>query len=86
MFVLLYADDIELMGECEKDLQLIVDKMNLFCKDLGLQVQLTKTKVMIFENKQCKATTNVNIQIANNTVARTFNYKYNTWEYYFQQR
>ena len=72
MFVLLCADHIVLMAESEKGLQLIVNKMKLFCNDSGLQSNHTKTKVMIFENKHCTATANVNIPISNNT----FNYKY----------
>lgn len=50
---LLYADDIVLFAKSEKDLQMSVYGLEKFCRDWGLTVNTSKSKVLVF-NKQAK--------------------------------
>jgi hypothetical protein len=46
--LLLYADDLVLLGESEKDLQVLLDALGLWCRDNKLTVNPDKSKVMHF--------------------------------------
>ena len=47
---LLYADDLVLFARSAKGLQRILNKLESFCEKADLNVNLDKTKVMIFNN------------------------------------
>lgn len=46
--LLLYADDIVLLGSCAKDIQDMLNVLNVWCKDWSLAVNPNKSKVMHF--------------------------------------
>ena len=51
--ILLYAEDTVLMAESAEKLQNMLDRFNEYCAQWKLQVNTTKTKVIIFQtNKQ----------------------------------
>ena len=45
---LLYADDLTISSRSEKNLQIIVNKLESFCENADLSANLDKTKIMIF--------------------------------------
>ncbi len=50
--ILLYADDIVLLSENERDLQSMLDKLNEWCVKWHMKVNETKTNVIHFRNKK----------------------------------
>ena len=44
LFLLLYADDTVVLAECPEDLQIL----KIYCELWGLDINVRKTKVMIF--------------------------------------
>ena len=47
--VLLYADDTVIMAENESDMQKNLYLLNEYCDCNGLRVNISKTKIMVFE-------------------------------------
>ena len=47
---LLYADDLVIFSRSAKSLQIILNKLESFCENADLSVNLDKTKIMIFNN------------------------------------
>ena len=47
---LMYADDVILLSETAEGLQNCLDKLNKYCEQWGLEVNLKKTKSLIFNN------------------------------------
>ena len=45
---LLYADDLVILSRSAKSLQIILNKLEPFCENADLSVNLEKTKIMIF--------------------------------------
>ena len=54
LLILLYADDIVLLGASAKDLQHSLSIFEDFCKEWHLTVNVLKTKVLIFSNSKHK--------------------------------
>ena len=48
LFLLLYADDTIGLAECPEDLQRVLDILKIYCELWGLDINVRKTKVMIF--------------------------------------
>ena len=48
LFLLLYADDTIVPAECPEDLQRALDMLKIYCEFWGLDINVRKTKVMIF--------------------------------------
>ena len=48
LFLLLYADDTIVLAECPEDLQRALDMLKIHCEFWGLDINVRKTKVMIF--------------------------------------
>ena len=46
--VLLYTDDTVVIAECPEDLQRALDMLKMYCEFWGLDINVRKTKVMIF--------------------------------------
>ena len=47
---LLYADDLVIFSRSAKNLQIILNKLECFCENADLSINLDKTKIMIFNN------------------------------------
>ena len=47
---LLYADDLVIFSRSAKNLQIILNKLEFFCENPDLSVNLDKTNIMIFNN------------------------------------
>ena len=72
---LLWADDLLLVSESATGLQKCLDKMQIFYSELGLKVNLKKTKVMIFNNKGAKLD-NYKFYLNGDRVSITDQYQY----------
>ena len=48
LFLLLYADDTVILAECPEDLQRALDILKTYYEFWGLDINVRKTKVMIF--------------------------------------
>lgn len=48
--LLLYADDIVILAEEVEVLQAMIDRLEKYCDDWNLEVNLTKSKIMVFRN------------------------------------
>ena len=59
--ILLYADDIVLVADNEIDLQDMVDKLQTFCDQSMMKVNISKTQWMVFEQKLCIKTGNISL-------------------------
>ena len=55
--ILLYADDMVLIAKSEKDLQKMLDCMNLWCKQWRLKINTSKSNIVHFRPKRHKLTT-----------------------------
>ena len=42
-----YADDVVLVADKKKKLQMMIDKLNDTCKEYGMDINVKKTKVMV---------------------------------------
>ena len=49
---LLYADDLVLCGELEKDLRVMVEQFTEVCRRRGLKVNAGKSKVMVLNGEE----------------------------------
>ena len=54
LFLLLYADDTVVLAECREDLQRALDMLRIYCEVWGLDINVRKTKVMIFSRRKIK--------------------------------
>ena len=54
IFCLLYADDTVVLAESPTELQAAIDALHGYCQEWQLQVNITKTKVMIFSRRRVK--------------------------------
>ena len=70
----MYADDLILIGESEKDLQDKFNKLNTLCTERDLEINTKKTKCMVFNrsNALCKA----NIMINGKKIENVKSFKY----------
>jgi hypothetical protein len=48
---LIYADDIVLLGESAEELQQLIDVMQRFCRDWHLTVNMDKSKIVVFRQR-----------------------------------
>jgi len=71
--LLLYADDLILMSESAAGLQKQLDALASFCEERLLTVNLSKTKVVVFEHRQTDAPSFV---LNDAVVERVESYKY----------
>ena len=54
--LLLYADDIVLLGNCARDIQLMLDCLHEWCEEWCLMVNPSKSKIVHFRSKCHKVT------------------------------
>ena len=66
--VLMYADDLILLSDTPKGLQRQIDKLNNYCDEWKLNINLKKTKIMIFNrgNKLIKSEFKINEVVLEN--------------------
>ena len=50
VFLLMYADDVVLVGDTVLELQRKINILEIFCEKWGMEVNLKKTKVVVFRN------------------------------------
>ena len=67
LVILLYADDVVLLAENEKDLQKMLDVRNFCCKNNALYVNVNESKIMHFRNPSVPRT-NFNITVNGNSM------------------
>jgi len=72
---LLYTDDVVIFSDTEKGLQSALDKLNMFCTNWKLQVNLKKTKVVIF-NKTGRLFKDVSFFFGSEIIEITSSYCY----------
>ena len=70
---LMYADDLLLLSETEEGLQSCINSLENYCKIWKLQINIDKTKIMIFSNKKVK---NLTFTLNGNTIETVDEYKY----------
>ena len=61
LFLLSYADDTIVLAECPEDLQRALDILKIYCEFWGLDINVRKTKVMIFSRGKIRK--NAEIQL-----------------------
>ena len=76
VFILLYADDIVLLAENEEDLQEMVQRLETFCVQSQMNVNIPKTKIMIFERKTSQQTSSISISFSGQHIDRVPSFKY----------
>lgn len=73
--ILLYADDMVLIATCEKDLQEMLNAMNIWCSKWRLHINEQKSQIVHFRKKR-KAKTNYNFKFGNMSLNVVSQYKY----------
>ena len=51
---LLYADDLVLLSLTKEGLQACLDTLSKYCKSWKLQINISKSKILVFEKRRCK--------------------------------
>ena len=46
--ILLYADDLAMLANSRKELQVKLNLLHLYCKDRNLHVNINKSNIMVF--------------------------------------
>ena len=72
---LLYADDLVIFARSADGLQRILNELESFCEKADLNVNLDKTKVMIFNNSG-KTLTNYSFRYGINKLENAKSYRY----------
>jgi hypothetical protein len=71
--LLLYADDLVLISTSQSGLQRLIDRLERFCEDRGLTVNIEKTKTLVFGARKCLK---VPITFKGNPVEQVESFKY----------
>ena len=71
---LMYADDLILLSETAEGLQNCLSKLSTYCEEWGLQVNVKKTKSMIFNNTSRLVP--INLKYNNNEIENVRSYSY----------
>lgn len=71
----MYADDLVLLSTSDKGLQVVLDKLSSFCFKWNLKVDISKTKVIIF-NKAGKTLKGYKFKYEDSNVDTVNEYKY----------
>ena len=50
--LMLFADDMIILGKDKKDLQTSLDLLEVYCQKWGLQVNTDKTKIVVFRKRR----------------------------------
>ena len=76
IYYLLFADDLILMSETSAGLQSLIDGLEQFCKQWQVEVNLIKTKYMVFHKKYITCRDVATFTYNKNPVEETDSYKY----------
>ena len=52
---MMFADDIVLLADTEKDLQESLNRLEEFCSNWDLSISIEKTKIVIFNKATCSS-------------------------------
>ena len=52
LYLLLYADDMVILAESKEELQAALNSMYLYCKTWDLEINASKTKIVIFNKRK----------------------------------
>jgi hypothetical protein len=52
LYLLLYADDTVILAESKEELQAALNSMYLYCKTWDLEINASKTKIVIFDKRK----------------------------------
>ncbi len=74
LFLLLYADDTIVLAECPEDLQRALDILKIYCEFWGFDINVRKTKVMVFSRGKIRKMPKFNFN--EETVDVVWDYKY----------
>ena len=74
LFLLLFADNTVVLAECPEDLQRALDILKTYCEFWGLDINVRKTKVMIFSRGKIRKMPKFNFD--EETVDVVWDYKY----------
>ena len=72
---LLYADDLVLLSHSQQGLQNSLDKLSTFCEQWKMQVNLKKTKIMVFQ-KKCRNTFTPSFSYKKDVIQKVNDYTY----------
>ena len=73
--ILAYADDVVLLAENERELQLLMDELNIWCDNNRLEVNISKSKIIHFRN-QSKPISTVEFRCGHKTIETVSQYIY----------
>jgi hypothetical protein len=73
--ILLYADDIVLLAECEEDLQNMLDQVHSWCRKWRMEVNPTKTQIVHFR-KPRSVITPIVFKVGDKALETVHQYKY----------
>ena len=74
--ILLYMDDIVLVADNEIDLQKMNNKLEIFCKQSSMFINISKTFWMIFEKQKSRSMKYVRMNFSQNHIAQVDQFKY----------
>jgi hypothetical protein len=69
-----YTDGTVLIARCERDLQVLVDVVNLESKKKGLRLNQKKTEVMVMSKKDTQQTCKKEVEETMSTQVKSFKY------------
>ena len=72
---IMYANDVVLVAQSEQDLQRLVDAMQVFCAEVGLAVNTSKSVVMVFEARPMPRPP-LSITVGNHRLEQVDSFKY----------
>ena len=59
IYILEYADDMLLLSDNESDLEKMISKLELVCRQSQMVVDIPKTKWPVFEKRSCNLSANI---------------------------
>ena len=73
---LLYADDLVLLSTSEIGLQRNIDRVNKFCENWGLAINIDKSKIMVFSKNGCDTRDKFRFNLKGDEIEYVNQYKY----------
>ena len=74
LFIILYADANVLMAESASNLQTLLDKFHLYCDIWKMNVNVDKTKIVVFSKERLPRNLHFNHNGTNIDLVKDFNY------------
>ena len=73
--VLLYADDIVILSDCEENMQVQLNKLSAWCKKWRMNINIDKTKIIQFRTKRSRQS-NFTFYLGGDKLMLTDKYRY----------